>query len=46
MECQGGPRKTGMQPARKISLRRRVEGLSPGNAGQNTVCLILSNILA
>ena len=45
MEWYGGPRKTGMHPAKKISLKRRVEAASPGNAIQNFEDFILSNML-
>ena len=34
---KGGPRKTGMHPAIKISLVRRAEALSPGSTRQNSV---------
>ena len=42
IEPYGGPRKTGMQPAMKISLVLRAEALSPGSTRQKSVLFILS----
>lgn len=42
IEPKGGPRKTGMQPAMKISLVRRADAESPGSTRQKSVLLMRS----
>ncbi len=42
--CQGGPRKTGMQPVKKASVRRWLDWLLPGRMRQNTLVAMASSI--
>ena len=42
-ECQGGPMKTGMQPARKASVRRWLLWLLPGRMRQKALLAICSS---
>jgi hypothetical protein len=42
-ECQGGPTKTGMQPARKASVRRWLDWLLPGRMRQKALLAICSS---